>query len=679
MRNTHYWKKAGPAAAPSNIIVVDAEAWHGKRTWVEPGVFGKNAGEYQQFRLGVALAYRLERGTRTRQQLLRFTSRETFWNLARARRDERRPLWIFAHNAGYDVPVLGGWRIILGNSFVAEDVILTQSMFLIRGKWDGYPVIFSDLANYYHCRLEDVGRSVGRPKLKMPDQARPDSEWFTYCENDVLITADGLDKLIEYQRQHELGPWAISIAGLAFNAFRSRFMRHKILVTADRDVSTHERNAYYGGLVDTNFVGRVPASPVHELDVNSMYGWACEQLLPHRLIPTRFTPSVRSLKDYDRDQICIAEVTIDHESLRFPVRTRIGTIYPVGRYRTTLASPELDVALVSGAVRSCHRAQFYRSGHIFAEYMEYFGNQKIKYEGSCNCIEGFGGNGLDCVRCGRGSVPDPAFRQISKYFITNLYGKTAQKRPVWEKWGEQSLQRRERELGMKPGALAYRYEEPPERDRFQQIPWMDRYGNVCEVRNWFGFIEIQGERDESRDSVPAIAATVTSHARRKIRQYHTVCGERDWFYTDTDSIWVTCLGLARLYGGGYISTGRIGGLEYEQPHEYLQIHGPKDYESEKGLKLKGIKARKREDVQEGDIAIPVRIGEKEWCLIVTKDGKYRQTQFTKPLTQLRKQQFDGVFVAHMEKGLNRRIDKCKVMTDGWTRPLKFPEENPDRC
>jgi len=60
-------------------------------------------------------------------------------------------------------------------------------------------------------------------KGKMPDFGAPDEEWFAYCENDVRIELAALRTWLEFCEANDLGYFAPTIAGQAFNAFSSPF------------------------------------------------------------------------------------------------------------------------------------------------------------------------------------------------------------------------------------------------------------------------------------------------------------------------------------------------------------------------------------------------------------------------------------------------------------------------
>lgn len=626
MRRPHYWRPAGAASAPANILVFDTETWHGVRAKVA-------GGEFQTLRLGCFLSYRLERGRRTRSHEGVFHTGEQFWRAVRDRLDARRPLWVVAHNLPFDLGVVGGWGLVLSARCAWDRICVNSGVTFLSGTLDGFPVRLLDLCNYYHCSLASVGRSVGIPKMTMPDQSAGDDEWVRYCRNDVAVTAAGLDSLIDYVRTEQLGPWQPTIAGLAFSAYRSRFLYPKVLVHDVKPVLHLERAGYYGGLVEPAFVGSVPAPRVSETDVCSMYPSVCRETLPRRFEGFSDRLSVRDITRITGSYLVIADVRILSARNTYPVRLRSGTYHPVGSYRTVLPHPELLGALRAGDVVGVYGAAWYSGAPIFREYMDHFLAEKVAAH----------------------TVGDAARETLAKYLLNSLYGKTGQLAHRWREWDSRTMSVLEDHYRLKSGSLD---------DYTTGVPVV--YGPQCyahlpgvpeplAVRDLWGRLEVQVPEGESRDSCPAVAATVTSYARVLLRRLQGVAGSGHWFYSDTDSVWVDDTGLRRLDDGGCISPGTPGKLDVKGRFARMVIYGPKDYETETCRRLKGVRPA----------AEPVGPG--EWA----------QLQFPGALAQLHDNRPDGVFVRRVVKRLKREITRCVVTPSGATRPLRFPKECPE--
>lgn len=626
MRHAHYWKLAGAKCAPSEIIVVDTETWHGDRAKV-------SGGELHTLRLGCAMAYRLEHGQRTRIRRITFTHADDFWALLQERLCDRRPVWVFAHNAPYDLGILGGWKWICSPDVLVEKVAVSGQLFYIKSVIDGCGVVFADTLNYYRCSLSAIGKAVGLPKMQMPEQSEPDSVWAKYCANDVEVTAAAVDSLIEFTRKEGLGPWQPSIASLAFSGYRAGYMKDKVLVHDTDEVLRMERNAYYGGIVDTPFVGTVPKAPIHELDVCSMYPTVCQHPLPTRIAGKSRNLGPKVLTELAKKYMLVAEVTIESCDYPYPCRLKGGTYFPVGRFTTTLAHPELMHALESGKVKWVHRAAWYHHAPIFASYMKHFVAKKSEYRAAGN----------------------DAFATICKYYANSLYGKTGQLSPKWVAWDADAMRTLEKKYGLPEGSLVDSQSKPPDLYELEEHARLPGVPEPIDVRNYYGMTELKVGEFESRDSCPIIAATVTSYARQLLRSYQAIAGSGEWYYCDTDSIWVTDRGRANLESAGCVRPDELGYLDVKGTHKFLTVHGPKDYATDLVMRRKGVRMGAIDD------------GEGGWI----------QLHFPGAGEQIKANRSGGVFVAEVTKHLHRRLTKCVRLTSGYTRPLKFPDENPD--
>jgi DNA polymerase type B, organellar and viral len=618
MRKPHYWKEAGRTTAPSEIVVFDVETKHGKEAEVA-------GGELQTFRLACGLAYRIDGGRRTRMQRMRTTNRNDVWPFIMSRLHSDRPVWVWAHNAPFDIGAAGLWQYITNIRYQIEKCVLSSSTTWIKGYWDAKPLIFADTCNYLKMSLADVGVAVGLPKMEMPEYSEDDETWFEYCENDVMVTAKAVDSLIDFVRINDLGRWQPTAASMAFQALRRKFYPPKVLVHCDWRALDIERRGYYGGIVETAFIGRTDIGPIYECDVVSMYPSVCRKPLPTRLLSRVIKPDGKMVSRLMQSRLIIGDVDIQTGSDTYPLREGGKVCHVKGRFRTVLPHPELELAMQRGHVKHFHEVCIYEARPIFKEYMEHFFHYRRNAPGG----------------------PKGAFGTFAKLLMNSLYGKTGQRSPRWIEWGDEAFSVLEQVHGLAEGSLSAELGGEPQVDEYEWPILIADNTIMVNCRQYWGKVEIDCGYSESRDSCPAIAATVTSYARCLLREYHRIAGPKNWVYSDTDSIWTTQTGFERLVRAGRIKDGELGSLEAKKPIDWMHIHAPKDYETPQAIKLKGIK--------------------KNW-----KPGKekpYSQLQFPSALAQLKNPEPNGVFVKYIEKELKRKIDACIVGPDGWTTPL----------
>lgn len=619
MRKTHYWKAAGRTAAPSEILVFDCETRAGPESMVD-------GGEFHRLRLGCAVAYRLERGRRTRQDKLHFREPDELWSFIAGRLSRQRPLHVFGHNLAYDLAAADVWPRLESERFACSKAILEGGILLIEGEYDGKGIVFCDTFNYYKCSLSTIGASLGLPKGTMPDWAAPDDEWYDYCMRDVEVTALAVDRLIAFVRENELGPWQPTIASLAFSAFRRRFMSHKVLVHSYPEPLRVERAAYYGGIVDTRYVGEVKSSPVHELDVVSMYPHVCTFTLPAVFKGWSDALTVDGLADKMTRYFVTADVEIDTPDETYPYRVGKRVYYVTGRFRTCLSHPELQTAVRAGHVVGCHAATWHTRETIFKDYMEFFTRKKGEYRAAGN----------------------DAFAAIAKYYANSLYGKAGQLTPRWAAWDGATFEEIERQNGLRPGTLSKLASNPPPMSGYEGGHSVPEYGLRLELRHLFGLLEVKIGQTESRDSCPAVAAAVTSYARTYLRGLQRAAGDGNVYYSDTDSLWVSDAGLERLARAGHVVPGVLGKLEHKGTYQRMHIFAPKDYVADDVIKTKGVRRNAG----------------------VTSDGRYVQLQFPSAKEMLLGGHSGGVYCPIVVKRLRRANDHCVTGPDGWTRPWR---------
>lgn len=619
MRVPHYWRKTGRTTAPSSFLFIDTETRQGPEGRL-------------LWRMGYALAFRREAGRR-RSVASRYCERpEQMREMLESRLDRDRPLWVMGHNLAFDLQIAGLWGVICSERFACSYAVVSPAAFVIKGKLDGKKVIFCDSFNYFKCPLRDMGKDLGLPKLAMPDDGAPAREWEDYCRRDVEIVAAAIESLAGFMAKENLGPWATTVAGLSFSAYRHRFMPANVLVHVDKRALRLERASYYGGAVDTAFVGEVRNLPVYELDVHAMYPAASRIELPYRHAGYSDRIGVDALESLASQYSVTAEVFISTDSVTYPMRWGGKVYHPWGSYWTTLADPELRQALRCGHVVRVKRASWYHRLPIFADYMDYL--LRLRRE----------------LTDGK----QPAWAQMAKAMANSLYGKCGQRGIRWEEWGEEALRRIEDNHGLEPGALARRYHKPPRLKRMEERYIMAAHGITLSLRNYWGVVEVQTDWGESRDSCPAIAAAITSEARLRLREYQKIAGPKHWFYSDTDSIWVDKDGLKNLATAGCVAEGVPGFLSIRGEYGRFVVHAPKDYETDRSCKIKGMRA---------DAA---------W----TDPRTYWQDVFPGPGAILRDVHNPGVVVTRIKRELRRELDKVRVGADGWTQPLLFPEMRP---
>lgn len=627
---------------PSNLLFFDTETKAERRNETV-------GAEYHSIRLGVAIAVRLEKGIISRRKVCRFTTTDEFWSFVSERCHQRLPLWAFAHNLPFDLSILGFWKRLNNRLFgFSKDEIDFQPGVLKDGdtrKFQGLfidsdpPTVigvhnsrgqrinFVDSLNYWRLPLSKLGDSIGVAKLGMPVWEADDSDWFDYCERDVEVLEQSILKLIDWHTAHDLGQWGFTQAQMSMQAYRHRFMPVGIELHENAPVKQLERASYYGGRLELFYRGKV-REKVYCLDVNSMYPHLMrERSYPRELIASSCEGKIVDLTPESLTAEHIAEVLIDSDTETFPLRTKAGTIYPRGRYWTTLAGPELTRAKSTGSVVCVGRWALYSLRNLFREYVDFFYSQRQLARQSGNSVED-----LFC-----------------KIFMNSLYGKFGQKTPAWSDCpdslvpgdeGCTTLNRNQLDaIGAFEAVLAG-----------NQWEWFDAdSGEEWTLRKVGHHWQIKTERKEHPKAFPAIAAFVTAYGREMVNHLRHVAGVENTYYVVTDAVFVNQNGFDRLDSSGWVDPAKLGKLSVDAESDEAEFTAIHHYE----------------------VGQKVKFGSRKSKAIDLGNGRVKETHF-EGLASLIKRPADGtVKIYDVEKQFKREYTRGTIKPDGWIEPLEL--------
>jgi hypothetical protein len=463
-------------------------------------------------------------------------------------------VWVWSVDAGRTLALLDTWEMV-------EDgrLHLAGSDPCDRGE---HP-LGGGVHNAGVCVLEDPPTIV---QLRMP--GLPGTLQFVDVRNYGLSGWDALtagepspDALAAWVRTmiselHDRGWGSLkATAGAqAWNIWRHAYMPRAVHVHNDRRALMLERDSYFGGRCEAYRIGAV-TGPVYSLDIRSCYPWcARENDLPAELIghgegvypPGPTGPGTRVG--------LIADVTVRTEVPLYPCRVTAGfgdgprpvpywqrryedrlhseTVWPVGTFRTCLPGPELGLALVRGEVLEWHRWALYGLSPVWKEIMTDLLNARDRASGS----------------------PVKATCQWYKALANGLIGKAGQTASAW-------------------------VDDPSGQHDFTWGTWLapGPDGKTVRWRALGGHTQREEWAPDSPDSIPALAAWVTSLARVRLAGLMECAGREHVVYCDTDSLFVTIHGLERLWNARAIGTGQPGMLRELGVAEDMDVLGHKHY------------------------------------------------------------------------------------------------------
>ena len=404
----------------------------------------------------------------------------------------------------------------------------------------------------------------------------------------------------DFIRTNELGTCMATLASQAFTAYRHRFMKVEIFCDSHEQALELARAAYRGGRCECQLIGRTDW-PVHVYDVNSMYMDAMHGLeVPVKLITVTKSKSIEQVTDWLTRYAMVAEVEVDTPLPIYPHDYDGRLCFPVGRFVTTLAGPELAEALMQGHVHRVLRTAVYERADAFTEFMDWCWSARAHALAEGNDVDAW----------------------MYKHIGTNFYGKFGQRGRVWEFNG-----------AVYPGVTA----------DLSSLDLDTR--KMVHLRVIGGQVQVLDDEGESFNSVPAIAAYITSAARLKLYKLARLAGWERVHYFDTDSLWVAPEAVPLLEP--MVDPTRLGMLKREAIHRWVRFNGPKDYETPDGRKTKGI----RKDA------------------VLLPNGKWQQTHWTGWKGALANGDTSAPLTHKVDKLRTPGYRKGNVAPDGWTSPF----------
>jgi hypothetical protein len=373
---------------------------------------------------------------------------------------------IFGHNITYDLKFLK-FDIPKKLGFKLKRFMLNPTFITFVNKKMDFRVTFLDTFNFYKTSLE---------KLFPEEKVTIDFKEYDYSNLSLLKKRCKIDVLLTARLVHDLK--GISASDMSFKVFRTK----KVYI--QKIETPLAKESYYGGRVEC-YINNLRVENVKYYDFNSLYPSVMKgNLYPVKYIQSLDNPSVETVKELIRRKFFLfAQVEVEvPENVRippFPYRGRDGKLYfPVGKFTTFLASPEIELGLELGYIKKFIKVEQYHAKEIFTEFVEEY--YKLRQE-------------------------HPELKEYYKLILNSLYGKFGQ---------------REHETKI------------IETDDFNFIGKISVEEGEYYVFNGYGF---KTTVTEKRKYNVAIASAVTSYARVKLyRLMQSI--NFDIVYCDTDSI-----------------------------------------------------------------------------------------------------------------------------------------------
>lgn len=481
-------------------------------------------------------------GKWTTPQWQRFASFAEFWGFVLAHIRPRNVLYLFCHNTSFDLPVVDAFAQMRAHGFELISPVIESPPTIIKWKSDHGTIKCLDTLNFFRMPLAQLGKSVGLNKLGTDFNWHKVEDADAYCRRDVEIIMEAMLRWWDWIKTDRLGGFAPTLAGQAMRAFRHRFMHHDFFAHSNKGILELERDAYCGGRVECWRLGNLEGQ-WHMLDVNSMFPHImATQRIAYRYKYHTRNVNVDKLREIVTTHGVVARVNIETNEPAYPVKHEGKLIFPIGRFVTTLSTPEVEYALDHGHIKSVERVACYDADIVFYEYVDYFYTLRHDFADS--------GNTAGAAYC--------------KILLNALYGK----------WGQRS--RHYEDIGHTP-------------DLSPRVVDIVMYpsGKRARERQFGGLVQRLMDEGEAFNAVPSVAGHTTAGSRIHLWKLAKRAGLSNIAYMDTDALMVNDKGLSNLQSSIHPST--LGALKHEWTKRDITIYGLKEYSAPGIYKSKGVR------------------------------------------------------------------------------------------
>lgn len=403
-------------------------------------------------------------------------------------------------------------------------------------------------------RIVDL-RNYGCSGGEAPNEARARIAWI---KETVLAMCRVL-------KENDLGGLQNTASSQAFTTLKKRFLTDSIMVHCDAEALHLERLAYYGGRTEAKRIG-VVSSRVFSLDFRGFYtSLGATMALPVRLVGYTESPGTAAVLSEMAIHGAIAHCGITTDEPCYPLRRKADTIYPVGRFSTYLAGPELRHALERDRVTEIHSAAYFEMAPACAEYAK----------------------SLAALRAEAEYRGDSAGAEYLKRLGVSLYGKFCQTSAYWVDTTERLADHPYHcwcEVDAEGNLVRWRAMGWEVQREHKYYPGDRPEKGTAAYERWRRTVLDR----EAGESCPAIGAYVTSQGRLLLWSAICAAGHEHVYYYDTDSLFVSEQGLANLYRANMVGSGEQGRLSIRAVIDKLTIHGVKYYEADGQVTCSGM-------------------------------------------------------------------------------------------
>lgn len=325
--------------------------------------------------------------------------------------------WLYAHNLNFDLAVTKLPLLLCDRGWTVTDMAVDGGSPWMILNQAGRKLVITDSHAIWPVPLEELGHLIAIPKPPLPEGDDYDA-WVARCAADTLILHTGLLQVMDYHDANQLGRWSLTGAATGWNTMRhlqsartSKKARQArisqglpaidpvaqpVVINPDPDGLAHDRLAVYGGRRQTWRHGQLPPGQYIEVDFERAY----QTVMARYPLPRKrgrwfdaLPIDSRLIDDPSHQWGIIAAVELETGTPRWPCRVPVNSpelepgaerdqtgipadpktrvFYPVGRFWTTLAGPDIAEARRLGCLRSIGRGQVHQLGWAVKPWAEW--------------------------------------------------------------------------------------------------------------------------------------------------------------------------------------------------------------------------------------------------------------------------------------------------------------------
>jgi hypothetical protein len=261
--------------------------------------------------------------------------------------------WVLSHNLNFDLAVTALPVLLVERGWRMTEGALTSDDPWCRFSRGSRRLAIADTWSWLPRSVTDLGDLIGLPKDATTDLAAGDEDWRRRCRRDVEIIASAFLSVLDWWDQGRYGNWTITGPSTGWSSYRHHRPTPRVLVDPDPAARAQEQRAITGGRRDVMRVGPLPRGLYADVDMHTAHLTAMAGcLLPSRRLRhfDQLPTDAHELHSTVLDVLAECEVEVVRP--RYPWDSGHGVFYPVGRFRTVLAGPEIRDAAARGELRS---------------------------------------------------------------------------------------------------------------------------------------------------------------------------------------------------------------------------------------------------------------------------------------------------------------------------------------